>query len=97
MGSSTVCRIVLHTTPVYPQQMYNRIKNVHKKNKTMETKNIYDIKIDDINSEWVNYRLWKNGEDIEPDDLTVEEMIIFQKELLDFAEMFNDEIKSFLI
>ena len=63
----------------------------------METKNIYAIKIDDINSCWVNYRLWKNGEDIEPDDLTVEEMIIFHKELLDFAEMFNDEIKSFLI
>ena len=68
-----------------------------KKNKIMETKNIYAIKIDDMNSEWVNYRLWKNGEDIEPNDLTVEEMIIFQKELLDFAEMFNDEIKSFLI
>ena len=63
----------------------------------METKNIYAIKIDDIKSDFVNYRLWKNGEDIEPDDLTVEEMIIFQKELLDFAEMFNDEIKSFLI
>ena len=75
--------------------MYNRIDC--KKNKTMETKNIYAIKIDDIKSDFVNYRLWKNGEDIEPDDLTVEEMIIFQKELLDFAEMFNDEIKSFLI
>ena len=59
----------------------------------MKTKNIYAIKIDDINSDWVNYRLWKNGEDIEPDDLTVEEMRIFQKELLEFAEMFNDEIK----
>ena len=59
----------------------------------METKNIYAIKIDDIKSDFVNYRLWKNGEDIEPDELTVEEMIIFQKELLDFAEMFNDEIK----
>ena len=59
----------------------------------METKNIYAIKIDDMNSEWVNYRLWKNGEDIEPDDLTVEEMIIFQKELLDISEMFNDKIK----
>ena len=63
----------------------------------METKNIYSIKIDDINSEWVNYRLWKNGEDIDPDDLTVEEMRIFRKELFEFAEMFNDEIKSFLI
>ena len=64
-----------------------------KKNKIMETKNIYAIKIDDMNSDWVNYRLWKNGEDIEPDDLTVEEMIIFRKELLDISEMFNDKIK----
>ena len=59
----------------------------------METKNIYAIKIDDINSDWVNYRVWKNGEDIEPDELSVEEMIIFRKELLEFSEMFNDEIK----
>ena len=59
----------------------------------METKNIYAIKIDDINSCWVNYRLWKNGEDIEPNDLTVEEMIIFQIELLEISEMFNDNIK----
>ena len=59
----------------------------------METKNIYAIKIDDINSDWVNYRVWKNGEDIEPDELSVEEMIIFRKELLEFSEMFNNEIK----
>ena len=59
----------------------------------METKNIYAIKIDDINSIWVNYRLWKNGEDIEPNDLTVEEMRIYLKELLDFSELFNDYIK----
>ena len=59
----------------------------------METKNIYAIKIDDINSDWVNFRLWKNGEDIDPDDLSVEEMRIFRKELLEFYEMFNDNIK----
>ena len=59
----------------------------------MKTKDIYAIKIDDINSDWVNYRVWKNGEDIDPDDLTVEEMIIFRKELLEFAEMFNYQIK----
>ena len=57
----------------------------------METKNIYAIKIDDINSDWVNYRLWKNGQDIELDDLTVEEMKLFEKELIEFSEMFNDE------
>ena len=61
----------------------------------METKNVYAIKIDDIKSDWVNYRLWINGEDIDPDDLTVEEMIIFRKELLEFYEMFNNEIKIF--
>ena len=59
----------------------------------METKNIYAIKIDDINSDWTNYRLWKNGQDINPDDLTVEEMKLFQKELLEFSEMFNEQIK----
>ena len=56
----------------------------------METKNIYAIKIDDINSDWVNFRLWKNGEDIEPNDLTVEEMRMFRDELLDFSKMFNE-------
>ena len=61
----------------------------------METKNIYAIKIDDINSDWVNFRLWKNGEDINPDDLTLEETIIFRKELLEFSEMFDSVIKCF--
>ena len=59
----------------------------------METKNIYAIKIDDINSDWVNYRLCKDGEDIDPNDLTVEEMKIFRKELLEFSEMFDNNIK----
>ena len=59
----------------------------------MKTKNIYAIKIDDIKSDWVNYRLWKNGEDIAPDDLTIKEMRIFRKELLEFSEMFKDAIK----
>ena len=59
----------------------------------MKKKNIYAIKIDDINSDWTTYRLLKNGQDINPDDLTVEEMKIFQKELYDFSEMFNEQIK----
>ena len=59
----------------------------------MKTKNIYAIKIDDMNSDWPNYRLWKNGQDINPDDLTVEEMKFFQKELYDFSEMFKEQIK----
>ena len=59
----------------------------------METKNIYAIKIDDINSDWSNYRLWKNGQDIDPDELTIEEMEFFQKELFDFSEMFKEQIK----
>ena len=61
----------------------------------METKNIYAIKIDDINSDWVNFRLWKNGEDIDPNELSVEEMRIFRKELLEFSEMFDSVIKCF--
>ena len=59
----------------------------------METKNIYAIKIDDMNSDWPNYRLWKNGQDIPPYYLTVEDMKIFQKELLAFSEMFKERIK----
>ena len=59
----------------------------------MKTKKIYAIKIDDINSDWVNYRIWKNGEDIEPDDLTVDEMKLFEKELLEFYEMVKEQIK----
>ena len=30
----------------------------------MKTKDEYSIKISGINSEWPNYRLWKNGKDI---------------------------------
>ena len=59
----------------------------------MKTKKIYAIKIDDINSDWVNYRLWKNGQDIDPDDLTVDEMKLFEKELLEFSETFKEHIK----
>ena len=59
----------------------------------MKKKNIYAIKIDDINSDWVNYRLWKNGQDIDPDDLTVDEMKLFEKELLEFSETFKEHIK----
>ena len=63
------------------------------KKRIMKTKNIYAIKIDDINSDWVNYRLWKNGQDIDPDDLTVDEMKLFEKELLEFSETFKEHIK----
>ena len=47
----------------------------------METENEYSIKISGINSEWVNYRFWKNGQDIDTDDLTIEEIKLLQKEL----------------
>ena len=59
----------------------------------METKNIYAIKIEEINSDLTTYRLWKNGQDIPPYYLTVEEMKIFQKKLLAFSEMFKERIK----
>ena len=59
----------------------------------MKKKNIYAIKIDDINSDWVNYQILKNGKDIDPDNLTIEEMKLFQKELLWFSEMFKEQIK----
>ena len=59
----------------------------------MEKRDIYAIKIDDINSDWTNYRLWKNGKDINLDDLTVDEMKLFEKELLEFSEMFKEQIK----
>ena len=59
----------------------------------MKTKNEYSIKIAGINSDWVNYRLWKNGKDIDPDNLTIEEMEFFQEELRIFSEMFKERIK----
>ena len=39
----------------------------------METKNEYSIKIAGINYDWPNYQLWRNGQDVEPEDLTIEE------------------------
>ena len=59
----------------------------------MKEKNEYSIKIAGINSDWVNYRLWKNGKDIDPDKLTIEEMEFFQEELRIFSEMFKERIK----
>lgn len=61
----------------------------------MKTKKIYAIKIEEINSDFTTYRLWKNGQDIDPGDLTTEEMKLFQKELFDFSEMFRKYIKYF--
>ena len=62
----------------------------------MKPKNIYAIKIDDINSDWVNYRLWKNEQEIDPDDLTIEELGFFQKELYVFSVIFKDRIIEML-
>ena len=59
----------------------------------MKEKNEYSIKIAGINSGWTNYRIWKNDKDIDPDELTIEEMVFFQKELYDFSEMFKNQIK----
>lgn len=59
----------------------------------MKPTNDYSIKIADINSEWTTYRLWKNGQDIDPDNLTIEELEFIQEELFDFSEMFKEHIK----
>ena len=59
----------------------------------METKNIYAIKISGINSDWTNYRVWKNDQDIEPDDLTIEDWNFLKKELYDFYVIFKDHIE----
>lgn len=59
----------------------------------MAAKNVYSIKLSDIGSDWPNYCIWKNDEFVDQDDLTVEEMKIFQKELLEFSEMFKEQIK----
>ena len=59
----------------------------------MKTTNEYSIKIAGINSGWINYRLWKNEQDINSDKLTIEELELFQKELFDFSEMFRKYIK----
>ena len=62
----------------------------------METKNEYSIKISGINSDWPNYRLWKNGQDIDPDELTIEEMEFFRKELFYFYNFFKKYIENFV-
>ena len=59
----------------------------------METKNEYSIIIAGINYDWTNYQLWRNGKDIDPDELTIDEMKLFEKELLEFSEMFKEQIK----
>ena len=59
----------------------------------METKNEYSIIIAGINCGWTNYQLWRNGQDIDPDELTIEEMEFFQKELSYFSNFFKKYIK----
>ena len=59
----------------------------------METKNEYSIKIEGINYGWANYRLWKNSQDINSDDLTIEKLEFIQKELFYYSEMFRKYIK----
>ena len=59
----------------------------------MKPKNEYSIKIAGINYGWTNYQLCRNGQDVEPEDLTIEELELFQKEFYDFAEMFEAHIK----
>lgn len=60
----------------------------------MKEKNVYSIKISDINSIFSNYRIWKNDKDINPDDLTIEEMILIAEELIDYCKMFENKIDN---
>ena len=59
----------------------------------METKNEYSIKISGINSDWSHYSVWKNEQDIDSYDLTIEDCEFLQKELLYYSEMFRKYIK----
>ena len=60
----------------------------------MKTKNEYSIKISGINSDWPNYRLWKNGQDIDPYELTIEEIELIAEELIDYCKMFKNNIDN---
>lgn len=58
----------------------------------MEAKNVYSIKLSDINSDWPNYCIWKNGEFVDPDDLTLEEIKIIADELHDYHLIFMERL-----
>ena len=60
----------------------------------MKEKDVYSIKISDINSIFSNYRIWKNDKDIDPDDLTIEEMELIAEELIDYCKMFKNKIDN---
>ena len=59
----------------------------------MKTKDEYSIKIEEINSDWTTYRLWKNGQDIDPDYLTIEGLESIQEVLFEFSKIFKEQIK----
>ena len=75
------------------KKAYITVKLKKLKTTIMETKNEYSIIIAGINCGWTNYQLWRNGQDIDPDDLTIDEMKLFEKELLEFSETFKEQIK----
>ena len=58
----------------------------------MTQKDVYSIKISDINSDWANYRIWKNNKDVDPDDLTLEEIKIIADELHDYHLIFMERL-----
>lgn len=60
----------------------------------MEAKNVYSIKISDINSDWPNYSIWKNNEVVDPDDLTFDEIKIIADELYDYHLIFMKRLNK---
>ena len=60
----------------------------------MTPKDVYSIKLSDINSDWPNYRIWKNNKDVDPDDLTLEEIKIIADELHIYNTYFMERFNS---
>ena len=60
----------------------------------METKNVYSIKLSEINSDCPNCRIWKNNEVVNPDDLTLDEIKIIADELYFYHLIFMERLNN---
>ena len=62
----------------------------------MKAKNVYSIKLSDIDSDCPNCSIWKNNEVVNPDDLTLDEIKIIADELFDYHLIFREIFDSLI-
>lgn len=62
----------------------------------MALKNVYSIKISDIDSDWPNYRIWKNNENVDPEDLPLDEIKIIADELYEYHLIFMKRVNGLI-